>query len=149
VLAAAREYRAILGSMVIADERNGPLTNERANDPQRLLEAVHAVIEREPEGRVLGLMPTAPKTQDQASVADGVQRGGHLGEDRRAAEARGQHDRPELYALGRHGDGAQQRPRFVDPARRAVETEEKVIVDPDRIRPARLRLPGKVADLRP
>ena len=113
----AREDHAVLSPMVIAGERNGPFTNERADDLERLLEAVDAVIERvtrRPRTRARASRSRRPGSARPSLMASSVV--AIFARTRRAAEARGQDDRPELHTLGRRGDGAQQRPRLVDPA---------------------------------
>ena len=91
-----------------------------ADHRQRFLEPGHLVVGRVAERLVFRIVPAAPDAEDQPTAADVVERGGHLGQQRRVAECRAHDDRPELDAVGRLGDGAEDRPALVDPRRLAV-----------------------------
>ena len=135
---------------VVALERHGLAPQQRADDPERLLEPFDAVVLREPERVVLRVVPPGPEAEDQPSTAHLVGGRGHLGHERGVAEARAQDERADLDAFGRGGEGAHDGPGLelaVDrPARGLVE---EVVVHPDRIEPVRLGRPRERRDRRP
>ena len=126
----------------------GPaVADQVADDRQRLLESADLVVGRVAEGLVLRVVPATPDAEDEPAAADVVERRGHLGQQGRVAERRAHDDRPELDALRRLGDGRQDRPALVDAGRLAIEPEEQMVEDPDRVEPRRLGGSGDVADL--
>ena len=74
-----------------------PFAEQRPNDRERLFEAAHSPVIRKAVGGVVRLVPAGAKTQDQAAVADLVDRGGLLGEHGRRVEAGARDERPELH----------------------------------------------------
>ena len=86
--------------MPLPVEADTSLAKEREDDPQRLLEATDAKIEREVERLELRLVPATAEPQHQPSAADFVELGGHLGGERRIAERDREHERTDLHPAG-------------------------------------------------
>ncbi len=128
-----------------------PLTaDERHDDPERVLEPAHPVIEGETERVVLGLVPAAAQAQDEPAAGHLVRGRGHLGEQPGIPERGRQDERSELDLVGHRRERAQQRPRLVDAhLATVVLAEEEVVAHPQAVDPARLRLPGDRGDLHP
>jgi hypothetical protein len=98
--------------------------------------------------------PAAAEPDDDAPVADAVERRDHLRQQRRVAEADRRHQRAELDLLGQRADRRQRRPRLEDGDRRHRNAVE-VIVEPHRVvaelvhrQRRRLRLIPAALDLR-
>ena len=94
----------------IAPVRRRPLTIEHAaHDRQRISQPAQplagALPELQAEGFVLGLEPGSTDAQHRAAAADVVERGDHLGHQRRIAEGVGADHHADAGALGhrRHG----------------------------------------------
>ena len=118
-----------------------PNTQQWLEDLQGFFEAVHAVIEEQPERLILRLVPSRADTQDQAPVAHLVGGRGHLRQDRRVAEGIAYHKRADLHALCRFGQRRQDGPAFPDsPGRRARIAIEEVVSEPDAVEAVRFRL---------
>ena len=135
---------------VPAVERHRLAAQQRDDDPERLLEPVDAVVLREPERVVLRVVPPGPEAEDQPTAAHLVGGRGHLGDERRAPEARAQDERADLDAFGRGCERAHDRPRLELPVdRSARRLVEEVVVHPDRVQAVRLGGPRERRDRRP
>ena len=140
-----------IGRLVpLAGKGHALATQERQGHRKELFKAPHPVVERDPKGLVLRLMPAHAQPQDHAPVADLVKRGGHPRGDPRGAEAGAQHDGAQANALGDRGHRRQHGERVkravLGLARRA---EHEVVVHPEAVDAARFGVPGDVADRRP
>ena len=92
----ARQQLAVAGLVPAPVEVDRPVAQEAADDRERLLEAIDAVVERVAVGAELGLVPARPEAQHEAAAAQLVDRRGLLGEQRRVVEVRAGDERPEL-----------------------------------------------------
>jgi hypothetical protein len=103
------------------------------------LEPIDAAILRKAERVVLGVVPPGAEAEDQPSAAHLVGRGGHLGDERRAAEARAEHERADLDAFGRGRDRADDGPRLQLAVDRSIGGfVEEVVVHPHGVETMRL-----------
>src|SRR5206468_11061431 len=107
---------------------------EAADDLQRLLEARHAPIERQPERAELDLVPARAEADAQAAAADLVDRGGGAREQRRLMERGARDERPELDPRRHRGQAGERRPAVPRPALLTpVAAVEKVVAEPDAV----------------
>src|SRR5260370_27596750 len=112
-----------------------------------LLEAVQGMIEGQPERLILRLVPACADTQDQAPTAHLVGGRRHFRQDRRMAKGIAQHQRADLHALGRFGQGRQDGPAFPNsPGRLTRIAIEEVVSEPDAIEAIRWRVVRDCAD---
>ena len=131
-------------------EINGAVTQQAADDRERLLEAVDPVVVRVAERPELGLVPAGPEAEHQPASADLVDGHRLLGEQRRVVEARAGDERAELHPARDRGDRREGRPRLPRPARLAIRPAiEQVLAEPDRVEPEVLDRPDHVEQLRP
>src|SRR6185503_17926725 len=72
----ARQQLAVARLVELPVEVDGALTQEGADDGERLLEPIDAVIEREAERAELRVVPAGAETEDQAAATDLVDRRG-------------------------------------------------------------------------
>src|SRR3989304_10102709 len=86
------------------------MAEETSDDGEGLLEPLNAMVERESECSILGLVPPRPEPQDQPAAADLVDGGRLLGQDGRVVERDAGHERPEIDSLGDAGGGGPGRP---------------------------------------
>ena len=84
---ATRTQLAVAGDVVAALEVDGALPQQRADDREGLLEPRHAMVEGEPEGAVLDLVPARAQAEHEPPAADLVDGRGELREDGRLVEA--------------------------------------------------------------
>ena len=108
-------------------EADTSVAKQRDDDLERLLEATHAVVEREIERLELGLVPAAAEPEHQPSAADLVELGGHLGGERWVAERDGEHERTDLHPAGQRRHRRQDGPGLVDALGPAILAEEHVV----------------------
>ena len=136
---------------VVAPREGHPLAAKQWNDDlQRLLEPGNPMIPREPERVVLRIVPSRPESEDQPAVADLVGGDGHLRHESRTAEARAQHEGPDLDPFRGRREGAHDRPGLVHPLDRPVlGLIEEMVEHPHRIEPTRLSGSGEGSDRRP
>ena len=151
-----RPQLAVARRVVAALEVHAAVAEERDDDPQRLLEAAHQVVGREAERLVLRQVRAAAEPEDQPAVRDLVQRGGHLGQDRRVAEGRRGHERRQADAAGRLRQRGEERPRLPRPARLARRdppvgraADEQVIRHEQAVEADGFRLAGERTQLGP
>ena len=123
--------------------------DELGDDHQAVLESADLVVRRVAEGNVLRVVPATADTQDQPAAADVIEGRGHLGQEGRVAVLGGHDQDPELGPGRDRGRRGQHGPGLVDARRLAIEAEQQVVVDPDRVEAGGLRCHGHVADLRP
>src|SRR5208282_5951614 len=76
---AARGQLTIPRLIVLTVEIDGAPAEQSIDDLQRLLEAAHTMVERETKGAILRLVIAGAEAEDQSSVADLLDRVGHLG----------------------------------------------------------------------
>src|SRR6185503_17720168 len=107
-----REQLGIPGDVIAAIEVDRAVTQERADDRERLLEAGDEMVERESQGEVLRLVPPRPETEDETSAADLVDGRGHPRQDDRRMEADRRDERPDLDPIGDGRDRRELRPGF-------------------------------------
>ena len=94
------------------------------------------MVERQPEGPELRLVPARADAEHEAPAADLVDRGGHARDQARRVEPEARHERPDHDALGHAGQRGHDRPRVPRPAlRAALVAVEQVIAEPDRVEP--------------
>ncbi len=106
------------------------------------------MIERIAERAELRFVPPRAKTQNQAALANLVERIRHLGQQGRIAERRTHHQRANLDALGGLGQRRQQCPALPDTASRLVlPLEQQMVGDPDGIEPVALDRERRIANL--
>src|SRR2546428_5916466 len=99
------------------------------------------MIEGQPKGVILGLVPSRAYTKDQASVAHFVKGHCHLCKNRRMPEGVARHQGANLYPTRRFRQRRQHGPTFPDSPRRLTRiTIEEMISKPDTIKTIRLRL---------
>ena len=147
---AARQELAVAHLVPASVEVDGAFAQERADDRERLLEAVDAVVVRVAVGAELGLVPARAEAEDEPAATQLVDRGGLLGEQRRVVEVGAGDERPELDPRRRGGDRGQQRPRLPRAASRPIlPAIEEVLADPDGIEPEVLDRAGHVEELGP
>ena len=87
--------------IILSNKIDMPFLQQWTQDLQGFFEAVHAMIEGQPERLVLRLVPARADPQDQASTAHLVEGRRHFRQDGRMAEGIAQHQRADLHALGR------------------------------------------------
>ena len=132
-----RQQDGVVGLPEAARERDPLAVQQAAHDRERLLEARHAMVVRDPEGAELLLVPAGAEAEHEAPAADLVDRRGHLRDQARRVEAGAGDERTEPHPLGRGGEGGQQRPRLPGPALGpAVAAVEQVVAEPDRVEAA-------------
>ena len=122
---AARQQLAVAGLVPAPVEVDRPVAQEAADDRERLLETIDAMVERVAIGAELGLVPARPEAQHEAPAAQLVDRGGLLGEQRRVVEVRAGDERPELDPRRRGRDRRQQRPGLPRAAGRPVLASDR------------------------
>ncbi len=116
-------------------------------DLQGFFQAVHAMIEGQPERLILRLVPSRADPQDQAPVAHLVGSRRHFRQDRRMAEGIAQHQCADLHALGRFGQRREHGPAFPNaPGRLTRRAIEEVVSEPEAIEAIRFRLVRDGAD---
>jgi len=119
------------------------------DDLQGLLEPGDTMVERDAECLELRLVPSGADAQDQAPAADLVDGGGHLGQHGGIAEGDGHHQGSQLDTPGVRRQRGEHGPGLVDPrGRLGGESEEQVVVDPDRVESAGLCRPRDRAQIR-
>ncbi len=125
------------GALVVAPTAGAidRLAPQEARDHLEVLfEPAHEVIEREPKGVVLGLVPPAPEADDQPPAGHFVERRAHLRHQPGIPERRAHHQGAELDPRHDGGEGRERRPGLDRPfVRLAVEPPDEVVEDPDRI----------------
>jgi hypothetical protein len=131
-----RVEHAVLQSVELAGEVDVPLTQQGADDRQRLGEAVDAPIEGETEGPVLALVPPGAEAEDQPPAGDAIDGCRMLGEHRRRVEPDRRDERSELHPLGDRGEGGERRPHLPwSPRHLARKVVEQVVAVPHRVEP--------------
>jgi hypothetical protein len=133
--------------IILSREIDMPFMQQWLEDLQGFFEAVHAMIEGQPERLKLRLVPSRADPQDQAPVAHLVGGRRHFRQDRRMAEGIAQHQRADLHALCRFGQRRQHGPAFPNaPGRLTRIAIEEVVSEPDAIEAIRFRLLRDGAD---
>src|SRR5690606_25098828 len=90
------------------------VAEQRMDDPDRILEPAHAVIEGTAELLVLRLMPAGAEPEDELPTAVLDERLGHLGDHARVPDPRADNEGTDLHV--RHGrrNAGHHRPRLPD-----------------------------------
>jgi hypothetical protein len=109
-------------------------SHERRDDLEGLAEATHSVIECEPKGGVVGLVPPSTEAEHQSATRNLLNCGRLLRQDRGRVErsARNQWSNLDLRSNG--GDRCERRPALVRSTFwTTVVTVEKVVTHPERV----------------
>src|SRR4029079_16763281 len=110
------------------------LLKERADDRERFLEPIDAVVERDPARPKLGFVPAGTEPEDQTATTDLIDGRGLFGEDRGVVECSASDERPELDPAGAGGDPGEHRPGFPRPTRRPFGLAvEQMLAEPHRV----------------
>jgi hypothetical protein len=146
----ARDEFAVTCLVEASIEVDRALLKERADDRERFLEPIDAVIERDPERPKLGLVPAGAEPEDQTATTDLIDGRGLFGEDRGVVEGRASDERPELDPAGTGGDRGEHRPGFPWPTRRPFgPAVEQMLAEPHRVVAQVLDGPRHVEELGP
>ena len=132
-----RQEDGVLDLVVAPRVADALAADEPADDLERLLEAGHAIVVRDPEGTKLGLVPARAHAEREATLRDLVDRRRHARDQPGRVEGQRGDERPEPHALGRCGERSERRPHVPRPALgAAVAAVEHVVADPDRVEAA-------------
>ena len=144
--AANQDREALLDRRRVVPDRLSPVVllagralavEHAAHDADRLIQPAQALARRaaelDPERAVLGLEPGAADAQHRPAAADVVERGRHLGDERRVAERVGTDHEPDGGALGALGPGGQGQPALEHRSLVGTDDGIEVVPGPDRV----------------
>ena len=139
----ARQQDRVVRLPEAAGQRRALAGEQLPDDLEGLLEPRDAVVVRQAEGAVLGLVPAGAEAEDEAAAADLGDRRRHLREQAGRVEARAGDERAERDPLGHGGECGEQGPGLPRAALGTTVTAvEEMIAEPDRVEADRLGGPG-------
>ena len=131
-----RVDHAVLDPVVGAVKVDPPIPQQAANDGERLFEAGHTMVIREPERAVLPFVPARAEAEDQPPARNGVDGRRLLGKHRRRMKARRRDEWSKLDAVGGGGQRGKRGPRLPrSPRDAAGQVIEQVVTKPQRVEP--------------